>query len=65
MPITPDRQERKGPWHIQTTLQHRVLVIYEGGGIQGDFANYLVRSLLSEGRIRYVPVEKTKEGERA
>jgi hypothetical protein len=27
-----------------------------------DFLNYLVRSLLSEGRVRYETVEKTPEG---
>src|SRR5262245_10720294 len=43
-------------------LTHRMLVIYEAAGIQGDFANYLVRSLLSEHRIRYETVEKTRTG---
>jgi len=46
-------------------LKHRVLVIYEAAGIQGDFANYLVRSLLSEHRIRYETVEKTPTGLRS
>lgn len=45
-------------------LQHRYLVIYEAAGLTGDFASYLVRSLLSEGKIRYVTVEKTSEGMR-
>jgi hypothetical protein len=27
-----------------------------------DFATYLIRSLLSEGRLRYETVEKNKEG---
>jgi hypothetical protein len=31
-------------------------------GLSGDFASYLVRSLLSEGRVRYETVEKTKDG---
>ena len=43
-------------------LSHRYLVIYEAAGLQGDFASYLVRSLLSEGRIRYETVEKTNAG---
>ncbi|MDQ3656389.1 MAG: MarR family transcriptional regulator, partial [Chloroflexota bacterium] len=43
-------------------LQHRYLVIYEAAGLTGDFASYLVRSLLSEGKIRYITVEKTSEG---
>jgi hypothetical protein len=43
-------------------LQHRVLVVYEMAGLQSDFASYLVRSLLSEGQIRYETVVKTPEG---
>lgn len=43
-------------------LVHRYLVIYEAAGLTGDFASYLMRSLLSEGRVRYVTVEKTSEG---
>jgi hypothetical protein len=46
-------------------LMHRVLVIYEAAGMTGDWASYLIRSLLSEGRIRYETVEKTKDGMRA
>lgn len=46
-------------------LAQRFLVLYEAAGIQGDFANYLVRSLLSEGCVRYETVEKTPEGLRA
>jgi hypothetical protein len=43
-------------------LKHRHLVIYEAAGMASDFATYLVRSLLSEGRLRYETVEKTKQG---
>lgn len=43
-------------------LQHRFLVIYEAAGMSSDFASYLIRSLLSEGRLRYETVEKTKAG---
>jgi hypothetical protein len=43
-------------------LQHKMLVIYEAAGMASEFASYLIRSLLSEGRIRYETVEKTKEG---
>jgi hypothetical protein len=43
-------------------LSHRFLVIYEAAGMSSDLASYLVRSLLSEGRIRYETVEKTSEG---
>jgi hypothetical protein len=43
-------------------LSHRMLVIYEAAGVAGNLATYLIRSLLSEGRIRYETVEKTKDG---
>jgi hypothetical protein len=43
-------------------LQHRHLVIYEAAGMTSDFATYLIRSLLSEGRLRYETVEITREG---
>jgi hypothetical protein len=43
-------------------LVHRILVIYEAAGLSGDFASYLVRSLLSEGRVRYETVESTSAG---
>jgi hypothetical protein len=45
-------------------LKHRMLVIYEAAGMSGDFATYLIRSLLSEGCVRYETVEKTKDGMR-
>ena len=43
-------------------LKHRHLVIFEADELASDFATYLVRSLLSEGRIRYETVEKTRKG---
>lgn len=43
-------------------LVHRTLVVYEVAGMSGDFASYLIRSLLSEGRIRYETVMKTARG---
>ena len=43
-------------------LKHRHLVIFEAAGMSGEFATYLIRSLLSEGRLRYETVEKTKDG---
>ena len=43
-------------------LKHRHLVVYEAAGLKSDFASYLIRSLLSEGRLRYETVEKTKDG---
>jgi hypothetical protein len=46
-------------------LAHRMIVLYEAAGLTGDFGTYLIRSLLSENRICYDTVEKTKDGLRA
>jgi hypothetical protein len=43
-------------------LAHRILIVYEAAGAAGDTQSYLLRSLLSEGHIRYETVEKTKDG---
>lgn len=43
-------------------LKHRFLVLFESAGIAGDFANYIIRSLLSEDRLRYETVERTPDG---
>ena len=44
------------------SLRHRHLVMYEAAGMAGEFATYLIRSLLSEGRLRYETVIKTADG---
>ena len=43
-------------------VKHRMLVLTEASALHGNFAWYLLRSLLSEGRIDYRVVEK-KNGE--
>jgi len=43
-------------------LRHRFLIVYEAAGLEGDFASYLMRSMLSEGCIRYETVMKAKGG---
>jgi hypothetical protein len=48
--------------YSEEPLSHRFLVIYEAAGMNSDFQTYLMRSLLSEGRVRYETVEKTSEG---
>jgi hypothetical protein len=48
--------------YSEEPLAHRFLVLYEAAGLRGEFATYLLRSLLSEGRVRYETVEKTKDG---
>src|SRR5262249_41046875 len=46
----------------QEPLQHRMIVISEAAGLTGEFASYLVRTLLSEGRLIYGTVEKGDDG---
>ena len=46
-------------------LVHRVLVLYEAHAISSETGSYLLRSLLSEGVVRYATVEKTPDGLRA
>jgi hypothetical protein len=48
--------------YSEEPIKHRFLVIYEAAGMSGEFATYLMRSLLSEGRVRYETVEQTSEG---
>ena len=43
-------------------LMHRMLILYEAAGLTSDLATYLMRSLLSEGKIRYETIEKTGQG---
>lgn len=43
-------------------LKHRFLIVFEAAGLSSDFATYLVRTLLSEGKLIYSTVEKTAEG---
>ncbi|ABG05197.1 hypothetical protein Rxyl_2267 [Rubrobacter xylanophilus DSM 9941] len=48
--------------YSEEPIEHRFLVVYEAEGMAGEFATYLMRSLLSEGRLRYEMVERTSEG---
>jgi hypothetical protein len=48
--------------YSEEPLKHRMLVLYEAPGMGSDLASYLMRSLLSEGRVRYETVEKTSKG---
>jgi hypothetical protein len=48
--------------YSEEPIRHRFLIIYEAAGMSGEFATYLMRSLLSEGKVRYETVEKTSEG---
>ena len=44
-------------------LRHKMLVIYEAEGLEEGFHAYIVRSLLSEGRIAYPVTEKGADGQ--
>jgi hypothetical protein len=44
-------------------LKHRFLVFYEAPGMASEFLSYLIRSLLSEGRLRYETAGKLIERE--
>ena len=48
--------------YSQEPLKHRVLVIAEAVGAASEFAEYLIRTLLSENRIRYETILKGKDG---
>jgi hypothetical protein len=48
--------------YSEESIKLRFLVLYEAAGMNGDFQTYLIRSLLSEGRLRYETIEKTSEG---
>jgi hypothetical protein len=48
--------------YSEEPIKHRFLVLYEAAGMNGDFQTYLIRSLLSEGKLRYETIEKTSEG---
>jgi hypothetical protein len=48
--------------YSEEPLAHRMLILYEAAGMTSDLATYLMRSLLSEGKIRYETVEKTAQG---
>lgn len=43
-------------------LAHRIVYIAEAAGLEGDVASYLVRTLLSEGRLIWGTVDKTLGG---
>ena len=49
--------------YLDEPLQHRIIVIFEGAGLErSGTAAYMMRSLLSEGRLAYMTVEKTDQG---
>jgi hypothetical protein len=53
----------RGLIFVNEPMAHRMLVIFEAVGMAGDMQSYLIRSLLSEGRIRYQMAAKGEGGE--
>jgi hypothetical protein len=51
--------------YSEEPLEHRFLIVMEAAGLESDFGSYLLRTLLSESRIRYETVEKTNDGLKA
>ena len=43
-------------------LRHRIVVLFEASGVAGDMGAYIMRSLLSEGRLHIGTVEKAEDG---
>jgi hypothetical protein len=48
--------------YTEKPLSHRHIVLTEAAGLSGDFQEYVIRTLLSEGSLEYEFVEKTSEG---
>ena len=48
--------------YTEEPLSHRHIVLSEAAGLSGDFQEYVIRTLLSEGFLEYEFVEKTPEG---
>lgn len=51
--------------YSEEPLKHRMLILAEASALQSDMGSYLIRTLLSEGRINYAFVEKTNTGMQA
>jgi hypothetical protein len=48
--------------YTEEPLSHRHIILTEAAGLSGDFQEYVIRTLLSEGSLEYEFVEKTSEG---
>ncbi len=49
-------------FYTEEPLSHRHIVLSEAAGVGGEFQDYVIRTLLSEGFLEYEFVEKTSEG---
>jgi hypothetical protein len=48
--------------YTEQNLAHKHIILSEAAGLSGDFQEYVIRTLLSEGFLEYEFVEKTSEG---
>jgi hypothetical protein len=48
--------------YTEQDLAHKHIILAEAAGLGGDFQEYVIRTLLSEGFLEYEFVEKTSEG---
>jgi hypothetical protein len=51
--------------YSEEDFQHRFIVLYEGAAMSGEVGAYLIRSLLSEGQLKYDLVDKSPTGLKA
>jgi hypothetical protein len=49
-------------FYTEEPLSHRHLFFAEAAGVGGEFQDYIIRTLLSEGFLEYEFVEKTADG---
>jgi hypothetical protein len=52
-------------FYTEEPLSHRHIVLAEAAGVGGEFQDYIIRTLLSEGFLEYEFVEKTPQGLRS
>jgi DNA-binding MarR family transcriptional regulator len=48
--------------YTERDLRHKMLVLMEAAGLSGDFQEYVIRVLLSEGFLEYEVTEKAQDG---
>jgi DNA-binding Lrp family transcriptional regulator len=52
----------KALFYSEESFKHRFLIIHEAAGLSSSYIEYLIRILLSEGKIKHSTVENTDKG---
>jgi hypothetical protein len=52
----------KAAYFSEESFSHRFIILYEAAGGEGETQSYIIRTLLSEGRLSYEVVVKTEDG---